>query len=29
VERLFSMRAFAQATLRHAVFGKVLGTLAR
>jgi hypothetical protein len=29
VEQLFSLRAFGQATLRHAVFGKVLGTLAR
>jgi hypothetical protein len=29
VEELFSLRAFGQATLRHAVFGKVLGTLAR
>ena len=29
VERLFSLRAFGQATLRHAVFGKVVGTLAR
>jgi hypothetical protein len=29
VEHLFSLPAFGQATLRHAVFGKVLGTLAR
>ena len=29
VEQLFSLRAFGQATLRHAVFGEVLGTLAR
>jgi hypothetical protein len=29
VEQLFSLRAFGQATLRHAVFGKILGTLAR
>jgi hypothetical protein len=29
VERLFSGRAFVQATLRHALFGAVLGRLAR
>src|SRR5512132_2232439 len=29
LEHLFSLPAFGQATLRHAVFGKVLGTLAR
>lgn len=29
VERLFSGRAFIQATLRHALFGAVLGRLAR
>jgi hypothetical protein len=29
VERLFSARAFGQATLRHALFGAVLGRLAR
>jgi hypothetical protein len=29
VERLLSLRAFGQATLRHALFGRVLGTLAR
>jgi hypothetical protein len=29
VEQLFSARAFAQATVRHAVFGAVLGRLAR
>jgi hypothetical protein len=29
VERLFSVRAFGQATLRHALFGEVLGRLAR
>ena len=29
VERLFSARAFGQATLRHALFGTVLGRLAR
>jgi hypothetical protein len=28
VERLFSLRAFGQATLRHVLFGKVLGRLA-
>jgi hypothetical protein len=28
VEQMFGLRAFGQATLRHAVFGKVLGTLA-
>jgi hypothetical protein len=28
VERLFSVPAFGQATVRHAVFGKVLGALA-
>jgi hypothetical protein len=29
VERLFSARAFGQATVRHALFGVVLGRLAR
>jgi len=29
VERLFSVRAFGQATLRHALFGALLGRLAR
>jgi hypothetical protein len=29
VERLFSARAFGQATVRHALFGAVLGRLAR
>jgi hypothetical protein len=28
VDRLFSLRAFGQATLRHVLFGKVLGRLA-
>ena len=28
VQNVFSARAFGQATLRHAVFGRVLGTLA-
>jgi hypothetical protein len=28
VERLFSLPAFGQATIRHALFGKVLGALA-
>ena len=28
VEKLFSLPAFAQATLRHVLFGKLLGTLA-
>ena len=28
VQHVFGLRAFGQATLRHAVFGKVLGTLA-
>src|SRR6266480_298462 len=28
VQHVFSVRAFGQATLRHALFGKVLGTLA-
>jgi hypothetical protein len=28
VERLFSLPAFGQATLRHALFGKLLGRLA-
>jgi hypothetical protein len=28
VERLFSLHAFGQATLRHVLFGKVLGRLA-
>jgi hypothetical protein len=28
VQQVFSLRAFGQATLRHALFGKVLGTLA-
>jgi len=28
VQHVFSLRAFGQATLRHALFGKVLGTLA-
>jgi hypothetical protein len=28
VERVFGGRAFAQATLRHALFGLVLGRLA-
>jgi len=28
VQHVFSLRAFGQATLRHAIFGKVLGTLA-